>query len=72
MSELEQINISDAEIDEYVNDLTETWDIDTLVSFARDTLFEECKKMDSKMLVATIADHFGEEWMREFKLKSFK
>ncbi|NDB86919.1 MAG: hypothetical protein EB127_30160 [Alphaproteobacteria bacterium] len=69
---MEDITISDAEIDQFASDQVESWDMDSLVTFAIDTLYRDYVKMDRKQLILEMIDYYGEDWLREKKLSVFE
>jgi len=71
-TDLSKIVISDSEVDEYVREQIEGWDMDSLVQFAIDMVYDECIKMDRKELINQMHEYYGDDWFREKKLTVFK
>lgn len=69
---VDNCQVSDQEIDEYAREQVDSWDMDSLVTFVVDTLYNEFVNMDRKRLLEDMAEYYGEDWLRRKKLEAFK
>lgn len=71
-NKMEDIKISEEDIDQFASDQVESWDMDSLVTFAVDTLYRDFVTMNRQELIEQMIEYYGEDWVREKKLEAFK